>query len=176
MPRFNRHRGSRRAYQLATKGYVNQKINETEWSNVYRTNIDLQAVVVNGGNGDTFDLYNPIYNVISQQGLWSRIVYGTDGLETKECDFAISYIRLHIRVATGENETSSAVSQTVRMALFRYGKEWDNAAPSAPSILTDVDAMPLYSNLYGEINGLWYDKTQYVHSWATDADTIADRS
>lgn len=158
--------------RYATKKYVNYKLAESEWSGINRCTWDFQNEVINGGNGDAWDIYEPIHVVIAQQNLWSRQEYGTDGIEIAVADFKIEYMRLRIRCALGENETTSAVSQTVRVLIFRHDENWTSGM-SPPSSVVDVDSMPLYPELFGDINGLYYDKTKYIHSWATDTDTTA---
>lgn len=156
--------------RYVTKSYVDTKINESQWSPIQRCSLDLQNESVAGSNGEIFNLYTPIVNTIGQRDMWTQYTKGTDNITAYESHIRIKYIRIHIRCATGESEETSAVSQTVRVLLFRG---ITNLSEGNTSVVVDVDSMPIYGNLYGDINGLWYDKTQYVHSWATDGDTTA---
>lgn len=160
--------------RLATKQYVHRAIQADQWSPVMRVTRDFQADVVNGGAGTVYNLTHPITQMILAHELYTRYTQGTDGYSINESDFTIDYIRVHIRCALGESETTSAVSQTVRFVLYRQARTFiDFPGTTGPPIVKDVDAMPEYGKLYGEINGLYWDKTHYIHSWAADHDTTA---
>lgn len=156
--------------RYATKSYVRHEMKKAEESPVYRVAFDFDGDTVNGLNGDVYQLYDPIVSHISSHDLWTDIDVDPDDQQIYRCRFRICYIRVHLRTATGESETSSAVSQTVRVVIYRTNSTYNTTPDYA---VGDVDAMPRYNKLYGDINGLWYDKTKYIHSWAADGDTTA---
>lgn len=168
MPRFNKH------YKVSrnVKGYVNQKFAEAEWSSIQRVVRDFQNIAVDGGDGSYYSLTEVIANLINEQSLWTYNTNGTDGSVIKSSEYKIEYIRIHLRCALGESESVSAVSQTVRVLVLRLQDRYGSGETLEP-VLADVDGMVHYDELFGNINGVYYDKTKYVHSWATDSDTTA---
>lgn len=158
--------------RYATKRYVQNVVKKSEWSPVYRVSFDFDDAVL-GAPGSIYNFDIQIRNQIDQLDLGAtRIINGTDGYLQYEYDYKIEYIRVHLRVALGENETTSANSQTIRVLIYRYH---DNLSDynGTDVVASDVDAMPQYGQLFGEINGLWMDKSVYIRSLAADSDTTS---
>lgn len=167
MPRYNR--------TLASKRYVNKRIEEEKWSRQYIVNVDFDnATVVNSVT--YYNLSEDIFLQMIAEGIFADapVDTGTDGARFATVEYKIDYIRWRLRAALGEDETLSAISQTVRLMLFRSAQDNHEIANDGFNVYTDdVDGSFRYDLLYGNKFGYYSDKMQYIHSWAADSDTTA---
>lgn len=168
MPRRNQN-------WIASKKFVRKEINEAKWSRQYITTIDLDDATINAGITHvniTEEIINHMIGALLFNNGASQI--NTDGSIETEVNWKLDYIKFRVRVATGESEIASAVSQTVRVSLFRSTQDeqsWIDDGPLA--IYDDEDGNIKYDRLYGNKFGIYSDQLKYIHSWAADSDTTA---
>lgn len=173
MPKYPSRKEISRKY--ASKNYVNKRIEDEKWSRQYIISRDFDAEVVNS-TPSYYNLSHSVATSMIDENIFANAPTDTttDGIRFCSVIYKIDYIRIRLRTATGENETTSAVSQTVRMLLYRSSQDYDDViANGFNTIVDDVDGSVRYEDLYGNKFGLYWDKWKYVHSWATDTDTTA---
>lgn len=165
MPRYNS--------RIATKRYVNQRIEEEQWSRQYICTGNFDEVVT---DYSFYVLTDYIFLQMVQENILADapVDTTTDGEKIHGMEYKIDYVKLHFRAALGESEATSAVSQTIRMLLYRGSQSFRDATDVGVDVITeDVDGAVIYDLMYGNKFGLYWDKTKYVHSWAVDTDTTA---
>lgn len=158
--------------RYATKRYVRRELAKDKWSGESYAMINFA--------GDTVG--NSVYNVegaVLAQIISTGIYTNGDAIQVEgdqhyTMRYRINWIKVRVRVALGENETTSGISQTVRLIVYRsdatYSEVLDAGTSSFPAV-EDVDAIPYYYLLYGERSGLYNDQWKYVNSHAADTDT-----
>jgi len=84
----------------------------------------------------------------------------------------INYIKWQLRFALGETESTDAVSQNVRLLIYRSDDQYEDLiANSITPPTDDHDGNVDYSKLYGQQRGLYLDDVFYLMSQAADSDT-----
>lgn len=149
----------------------------SKWSKEQYAYLDFDNDTISGAPGDIFFLEGALFDAISNGQIFKMgsVNRDEDGTIQYELDYRIDYIRIHLRAALGESESTSAVSQTFRLIMYRTDDTYDEAVADlgAQAQVVDVDGPPHYNRLTGSSNGLYYDTWRFLHSWATDSDTTA---
>lgn len=159
--------------KLATKRYVNQRIEEEQWSRQYICTGNFDEAV------SDYSVYNLTEFILLQmtgEGILNDAPVDslTDGEKVHAMEYKVDYIKLHFRAALGESETVSAISQTIRIILYRYNEQYRTCEDvGIVQITEDLDGALAYDSMYGNKFGLYWDKSKYVHSWSVDTDTTA---
>ena len=96
--------------RLATKNYVNRKIEETQWSAIQRTTYDFENVPTGGPPGFDFSITGLVAGVMADRQQFTTTTVNTDNETLYVTDYKIKYIRVRLRCALGEDETTTAVS------------------------------------------------------------------
>jgi len=159
-----------------TKKYVDKKIAKSEWSKQIYTTIDFDVTGLGTDNKYLLtallcqQLINNNYALMSG----GSVAYNTDGTVDYSVDIKIDYVKWQLRYALGENEETSAVSQTVREIFFRTDQQIDEVISSVANITSlcdDLDGNIKYAHAYGNKKGIFSDKMFYLASQAADSDT-----
>lgn len=168
--------GYKRRVPKPIQTYVKKEMKKASYSKQQVCVLKIDQTVT---TDNKFSIMNQLVNqmiadegYIFKQGSEFRDDQGTVRRSIK---IKIDSIKWQIRFATGENETTDAVSQNIRVVIWRTDQQYQeiDTISNLQSILSDHDGALQYPNAYGGVKGVYHDRFFYVYSMAADSDTTA---
>lgn len=168
-------RKRKNAYQTnKIRSLIQQEVKKAEWSKRQVTVIDFDETT--GGQSKYALTVDLVDQLLANDGrIFSRgSQYEDDnGSIRTDLHIRIDAIKWQFRFALGENETTSAVSQTIRFLIWRTDQEFQDITNPANirDIVSDQDGSVRYTFCYGNSLGVYADHIMYLKSQAADTDT-----